>query len=136
MKEPIPFQAARTAIYQRLSADLSIPVYPFAAPQGSEFPYVVLRRLVCENPETKASVATQVSVTLEVYDDYEGSDAVMQAQNAIMNSLTREALSFPTGYMEVYGMSNLNRAEHEARWDGSKEFILGTVEFSFFMQEV
>lgn len=122
----------RTAIYQRLVADLApIPVYPFVAPQGEADRYIVISRIVSEPPEqTKTSRAHIMTATIEIWAPAEDHEIVYETLDAILRSLSQTELQLEHGWREVWGMGAYTRAEMmPAMMD--RPIIVGTLEYTW-----
>lgn len=95
----------QTAIYNRLSAQLNVPVYD-AVPQAvdagdnSAFPYVTIGDDSSGEFDTDTSVGFDTDCTIHVWSRYRGRREVKEIQQAIYNALHLHNLAV-TGYHTV-----------------------------------
>ena len=93
----IPIQ---TAIFDRLSAELDVPVYdavPQAADSGddSAFPYVTIGDDIVSEWDTDTSTGFDTEVTVHAWTRYRGRREVKLIQEAIYDALHLHSLSIP-----------------------------------------
>lgn len=85
------------AIYDKLSADLAVPVYD-SVPQSidsgkkSDFPYISIGEDIHNTVDTDTELMNLVSITIHVWSRKEGRAETKQIQSEIYNSLHRANL--------------------------------------------
>ena len=87
--------AVQKAIYQRLSAALSVPVYDHI-PQGAAFPYVVIGADTAIPWDTKSSAGQEYTLTVHCWDALKaGRKSVKAVMDAIHAALHRQEALIP-----------------------------------------
>lgn len=92
-----PALAVQTALYQRLSEELSVPVYD-AVPMSTAPPYVTLDYEVATNdsPISGRDRASRL-MYLSVWSDYSGQAEVKRINSEIYAALNRRPLALANG---------------------------------------
>lgn len=91
-----PSLALQQALYQRLSAELSCPVYD-AVPQDTAFPYVTLDYEVATNRDFLASRLDERFLYLSVWSQYPGQAEVKRLMGEIDAAVHGKSLPLTTG---------------------------------------
>lgn len=92
----------QTAIYNKLTAALTVPVYDHVpqvndAGDNSDFPYVRIEAPRNNENDTDNDLGFDTTVQLHVWSRYRGNKQTAELQQAIYNALHRQALTV-TGY--------------------------------------
>lgn len=93
---PDPSEALQIALYERLNADLTVPVYD-AVPMNAGFPYVTLDYEVVDNNDPLASRRDRRFFYLSVWSNYSGQMEVKKIMAEIDASLHEKLLPLETG---------------------------------------
>lgn len=89
MKSPAwPLQKA---VYQRLSAALSCPVYD-QVPEGADSPYITLGDDTAVDWSTKIEAGQEFTVTLHAWSRYPGMKEAKELMGEIIEAMTASAL--------------------------------------------
>jgi len=126
MKSPLlPLQKA---IYDRLKANLTCPVYDHV-PDGVTMPYVTLGEDTSVDWSTKLEAGQEITHTLHIWSDYNGMMEAKQIIDTIIQALTEAPLAVE-GFFIV--SARLDIVETMRDPDG---FRHGVVRFRFKVQE-
>lgn len=88
-------EAVQTALYQTLSAALSVPVYD--DPEGGACPYVTIDAVEAREQDFLVDRLTRHLAYLTVWSTYAGKREVLQIAAAIHAALHREVLTLDAG---------------------------------------
>ena len=92
-----PSLALQKALYERLTADLSCPVFD-AVPEGTPYPYVTLDREFSSNSTPISGRDRQTRLFyLSVWSDYPGQAEVKRIMGEISSALNEKPLPLETG---------------------------------------
>lgn len=84
-------EALHEAVFDRLSGQLSTPVYD-NVPKNASFPYVVIGEDTHVPFDTDDSLGSESTVTIHVWSRYRGKKEAKQIQGEIYDALTRQEL--------------------------------------------
>lgn len=127
MKSPLlPLQKA---IYDRLKANLTCPVYDHV-PDGVAMPYVTLGEDTAVDWSTKPVPGTEVTHTLHIWSDYSGMAEVKRIIDQVVQALTISPLTVE-GFAVV--MPRLDMVDTMRDPEGYRH---GVVRFRFKVMEV
>lgn len=115
-----PSLALQAALYQRLSAELTVPVYD-AVPMNTPYPYVTLDYEVADNRDSYTSRADQRFFYLSVWSDYQGQAEVKRIIGEIDAALHLHSLPLETGRVAWIGIirKSTNREPDGVTYQGS-----------------
>lgn len=85
-------EALHQAVFERLSDELSTPVYD-DVPRNAAFPYVVVGEDTHVPFDTDDSLGSESTVTIHVWSRYRGKKEAKQIQGEIYDALTRQELT-------------------------------------------
>lgn len=126
MKSPLlPLQKA---IYDRLKASLSYPVYD-NVPDGAVMPYVTLGEDTAIDWSTKLENGQEITHTLHVWSDYNGMAEAKQIIDQVIQAMTLSPLQVE-GFFVV--LARLDMVETMRDPEGYRH---GIVRFRFKIQE-
>lgn len=92
-----PSIALQTALYQKLSAVLTVPVYD-AVPMGTPYPYVTLDREVSSNTSPVSGRKRENRLFyLSIWSDYQGQAEVKRILAEVTGALDEIKLPLSTG---------------------------------------
>lgn len=127
MKSPLlPLQKA---IYDRLKASLTCPVYDHV-PDGAAMPYVTLGEDTAVDWSTKPAPGMEVTHTLHIWSDYGGMAEVKRIIDQVVQAITASPLT-AEGFAVVMGQLDMAEAMRDP--DGYRHGIL---RFRFKILEV
>lgn len=124
-----PLLAIQKAIYDRLKASLSCPVYD-EVPGGAIMPYVTLGEDTAVDWSTKPVPGMEVTHTLHIWSDYSGMAEAKGIMDEIIQALTVSPLTVE-GFAVVSGQLDMAEAMRDP--DGYRHGIL---RFRFKILEV
>lgn len=84
------------AVYDRLTADLSVPVYE-RAPEGSAYPYVTLDSEDLQQMDALRKTRDDRYLSLVVWSNFDGSSEVRKIIDGIQDALHRAPLTLTSG---------------------------------------
>ena len=126
--------AIQTAIYEKLSADLSYTVYddvPQPGASGAGFPYVVIGEDVSTFDDTDTELSLIVSITIHSWSRYSGRKEVKIMMDEIYTSLHRANLS-QTGYKFI----TITQESALSQLDPDGETRHGIQTFNLLIEEI
>ena len=123
-----PLLALQKAIYDRLKANLTCPVYDHV-PDGVTMPYVTLGEDTSVDWSTKLEAGQEITHTLHVWSDYNGMAEVKQIIDQVIQALTSSPLQVE-GFFVV--LARLDMVETMRDPEGYRH---GIVRFRFKIQE-
>lgn len=85
-------EALHQAVFERLSDELSTPVYD-DVPRNAAFPYVVVGEDTHVPFDTDDSLGSESTITIHVWSRYRGKKEAKQLQGLIYDALTRQELT-------------------------------------------
>lgn len=124
-----PLLAIQKAIYDRLKASLSCPVYD-EVPGGAIMPYVTLGEDTAVDWSTKLEPGMEVTHTLHVWSDYNGMAETKQLIDQVVQVLTGSPLNIE-GFAVV--MASLDMIDTLRDPEGYRH---GVIRFRFKIMEV
>lgn len=93
---PDPSEALQIALFERLSSDLTVPVYD-AVPDNAKYPYVTLDYEVADNNDPLASRRDSRLFYLSIWSNYHGQMEVKRIMAQIDSALHKRPLPLETG---------------------------------------
>lgn len=103
-----PGFALQQAIYQRLTAELTVPVYD-AVPMGAQYPYVTIdsEQLVNASPISGRKRETRL-LFFSVWSDYQGQAEVKRINGEIYAALNQRQLTLTEGRAVAVRVLNMS----------------------------
>ena len=84
------------AVYDRLTADLSVPVYD-SVPEGSTYPYVTMDSEDLQEMDALSKTRDDRYLSLVVWSNFNGSSEVRKIIDSIQDALHRAPLTLASG---------------------------------------
>lgn len=132
VKQRSPLLGLQKALYDRLKAKLTIPIYD-AVPEGAAFPYITIGEDSATDWSTKLTPGQEVESTIHIWSRYAGMAEVKQLIDQVIQSLTAAPLDLtPFGWQCVVHALVYNATERDP--DGITRHSV--LRFRFRLQDI
>ncbi len=132
MKQRSPLLSLQKAVYDRLKAKLTTPVYD-NVPDNAKIPYITIGETTALNWSTKIEAGQEITHTLHIFSQYPGMKEILELTDQVIQALTHAPLDLKSdGFQSIVHSLDMN----ETFRDPDAVTRHGVLRFRFKVQDI